>query len=128
MAENGDRDSGLIVVKEASACGVVPIGTHHGGIPEIIDDGVTGYVVPERDVDALSERLGRLMADRALRAQMAAAGRAKMEREYDNRKRVAALAESYDEALRLYSTQSSLRGSQNRKGIDANPDPRPAKH
>jgi colanic acid/amylovoran biosynthesis glycosyltransferase len=104
VAKNGDRESGVIVVKEASACGVVPVGTYHGGIPEVIDDGVTGYLVPERNVDALSERLGRLMSGRSLRAQMAAAGRAKMEREYDNRQRVAALADLYDEARSLHAS------------------------
>ena len=102
VAKGGDRESGVIVIKEASACGVVPIGTYHGGIPEIIDDGVTGYLVPERNVEALSERLGRLMSQRSLRAEMGVAGRAKMEREYDNRQRVAALADLYDEGLRLH--------------------------
>ncbi len=108
VAKNGDRESGVIVVKEASACGVVPIGTTHGGIPEIIDDGVTGYLVRERDVDALSERLGRLMNERSLRVGLAAAGRAKMEREYDNRRRAAALADLYDEARTLHARRSGI--------------------
>ncbi len=94
---DGNRESGLIVVKEASAAGAVPIGTRHGGIPEIIDDGVTGYLVPERDAVSLADRLGRLAADPALRARLAAAGRAKMLREYDNRTRVAALEALYDD-------------------------------
>jgi len=94
----GNRESGLIVVKEASASGAVPVGTRHGGIPEIIDDGVTGFLVPERDVDALAERLLRLAQDPALRGRMAAAGREKMIREYDNRERVRALEALYDEA------------------------------
>jgi colanic acid/amylovoran biosynthesis glycosyltransferase len=106
VAENGDRESGVIVVKEASASGVVPIGSHHGGIPEIIDDGETGYLVPERDVDALSDRLGMLMTDHSLRVRMAAAGRTKMEREYDNRQRVAALADHYDEARSVHASRS----------------------
>jgi colanic acid/amylovoran biosynthesis glycosyltransferase len=93
----GNRESGLIVVKEASASGAVPIGSRHGGIPEIIDDDVTGYLVPERDVELLSERLRRLARDPALWETLAAAGRAKMEREYDNRARVAALEDLYDE-------------------------------
>lgn len=94
---DGNRESGLIVVKEASASGAVPIGSRHGGIPEIIDDGQTGYLVAERDVETLTDRLLRLARDPALRATLAAAGRAKMEREYDNRARVAALESIYDE-------------------------------
>lgn len=94
----GNRESGLIVVKEASACETVPIGTRHGGIPEIIDDGVTGFLVAERDVAGLAERLRRVVRDPALRARLGAAAREKMRREYDNSARVRALEELYDEA------------------------------
>jgi colanic acid/amylovoran biosynthesis glycosyltransferase len=98
----GQRESGLIVVKEAAASGVPAVGTWHGGIPEIIDDGVTGFLVQERDVDALADRLGILLADKALREHMGAAARAKMEREYDVRKQVAELERLYDEAIELF--------------------------
>lgn len=101
-AADGDRESGLIAVKEASASAVVPIGTWHGGIHEIIDDGVTGYLVPERNVTVLSARLGRLLGDAALRARLGAAARAKMEREYDVHDRLAALDGHYDEAIALH--------------------------
>lgn len=94
----GNRESGVIVVKEASASGAVPIGTLHGGIPEIIDDGVTGYLVPERDRAALADRLRLLVRDPALRDRLAGNAREKMRREYDNVARVAALEEWYDEA------------------------------
>ncbi|HWA56463.1 MAG TPA: glycosyltransferase [Gemmatimonadales bacterium] len=95
---SGNRESGLIVVKEASAAGAVPIGTRHGGIPEIIDDGVTGYLVPERDAETLAARLRRVVTDPAHCAALGAAAREKMLREYDNRARVRALEERYDEA------------------------------
>lgn len=97
-AGTGNRESGLIVVKEASASGTVPIGTLHGGIPEIIDDGVTGYLVPERDVAALANRLLQVLRDPGQCQAMGAAGREKMLREYDNRVRVRALESLYDEA------------------------------
>jgi colanic acid/amylovoran biosynthesis glycosyltransferase len=101
VTADGNRESGLMVVKEASATGVVPIGTYHGGIPEIIEDGRTGFLVPERDVEALAERLGWLVADAELRRRMGEAARAKMEREYDNTQRVAVLEALYDEAREL---------------------------
>jgi glycosyltransferase involved in cell wall biosynthesis len=94
----GDRESGLIVVKEASACETVPIGTQHGGIPEIIDDGETGFLVPERDTAALADRLRRIVRDPALGARLGAAARKKMRHEYDNADRVRALESRYDEA------------------------------
>jgi glycosyltransferase involved in cell wall biosynthesis len=105
VARDGNRESGLMSVKEASACGVVPVGTWHGGIPEIIDDAVTGFLVPERDVDALADRLGRLLDEPALRARMGQAARAKMVSEYDGPARGRALEASYDEAVALYATR-----------------------
>lgn len=97
VAADGNRESGLIVVKEASAAGAVPIGTWHGGIPESIDDGVTGYLVPERDWQRMGERLHQLLSDEPLRARLAHAARAKMEREFDNRVQIAELEDIYDE-------------------------------
>lgn len=107
---HGDRDSGLIVVKEASASEVVPIGSRHGGIPDIIDDGVTGFLVPERDVRALAARLRELIADPALRARMGRAARAKMESEYDNRRCVATLEQHYDDAVALHRPRTGNSG------------------
>lgn len=107
---DGDRESGLIVCKEASASACVPIGSWHGGIPEIIDDGVTGFLVQERNVAALSDRLGQLIADPALRARMGMAARLKMAHEYRLDERIARLEEHYDEAReRLGLTPSGSR-------------------
>jgi colanic acid/amylovoran biosynthesis glycosyltransferase len=97
VARDGNRESGLIVVKEASAAGAVPIGTRHGGIPESIDHEQTGFLVAEHDPLAMGEYLARLLGDEAERARMARAARAKMEREFDNRVLVARLEDVYDE-------------------------------
>lgn len=99
VARDGNRESGLIVVKEASASGVVPIGSEHGGIPESIESGKTGFLVPERDVDAMARCLSSVLGDEVLRASMAAEGRRKMEREFDNDKQVALLEQHYDRVL-----------------------------
>jgi glycosyltransferase involved in cell wall biosynthesis len=103
---HGNRESGLMVVKEASATETVPIGTRHGGIPDIIDDGTTGYLVDERDVPSLTERLNRLLADPVRWRAMSRAARAKMEREYDIRERVRALEQIYDEACARHAGRS----------------------
>jgi colanic acid/amylovoran biosynthesis glycosyltransferase len=99
VARGGNRESGLLVVKEASASGAVPIGTLHGGIPESIDHDLTGYLVPERDVASMAEHLRRLIDDRPLRERLARAARLKMEREYDSQERVRALESIYDQVL-----------------------------
>lgn len=106
LARDGDRESGVIVVKEASASALPVLGTRHGGIPEIVDDGVTGYLVDEGDVAGMAERLTALLGDAGLRARMGAAGRGKMEREYDVRVQVAELERVYDQLAGLSSGAS----------------------
>ncbi len=60
---------------EAMACGLPVVATAGGGIPEIVVDGETGILVKRGDADALAAAVGRLLDDRALAAEMGAAGR-----------------------------------------------------
>jgi len=59
---------------DAMACGKPVVATNVGGIPEVVDDGETGILVPPRDPRAIAEALRRLLADRSLRERMGAAG------------------------------------------------------
>jgi glycosyltransferase involved in cell wall biosynthesis len=65
-----------IAACEAMACQRPVIGTRVGGLPEVVRDGETGYLVPPGDAAALAERIGALLGDPAERARMGAAGRA----------------------------------------------------
>ena len=99
VARNGDREGSPTVVKEAGACAKPVIGTRHAGIPEVIEDGITGFLVPERDVGSLKERMIALIDDPELRRRMGEAARRKMEREFDLFKQVDALESHYDSIL-----------------------------
>jgi glycosyltransferase involved in cell wall biosynthesis len=108
VARNGDRDSGLMVVKEASACECVPVATRHGGIPDIVEDSVTGFLVREHDEEAMASRLAELARDGARRRAMGRAARDKMLREYELRASVRRLEEHYDEAIRRHRLRDRL--------------------
>lgn len=71
-----DSESFGVAAVEAQACGVPVIVSDVGGLPEVVQDGVTGYVVAPRDPSALAARMTELAADAPLRARMGAAGRA----------------------------------------------------
>lgn len=71
-----DSEGMPVSLMEAAACGVPAVATAVGGVPEQVQDGVTGYLVPPRDVSALSSALGRLLADAGLRRRMGEAARA----------------------------------------------------
>ncbi|MUV59827.1 glycosyltransferase family 4 protein [Halobacterium sp. CBA1126] len=82
------------VITEAMASGLPVVATDIAGIPEQVEDGENGYLIPTGDSDALADRLERLLADEELREQMGARG---LERA--NRFSVATMVEELD---RLY--------------------------
>jgi phosphatidylinositol alpha-1,6-mannosyltransferase len=71
-----------LVYLEAMACGKPVIGGAHGGAPEVIDDGKTGYLVQHGDAGQLATSLETLLADPALGHEMGARGRERVEREF----------------------------------------------
>jgi len=60
---------------EAMACGVPPVATRTGGLPDLITHGVDGFMEPVGDIDAQAERLVELLTDSRLHSQIAAAAR-----------------------------------------------------
>jgi glycosyltransferase involved in cell wall biosynthesis len=60
---------------QAAACGLPAVSTPIGAIPEAVVDGVTGLLVPPRDVARLAAALQKIMQDDALRARMGRAAR-----------------------------------------------------
>jgi len=71
-----------LVLLEAMQFSLPVVSTFEGGIRDIVDDGETGYLVPQKDVVALSEKLEYLILNGELRQQMGIAGRVKYEKEY----------------------------------------------
>jgi glycosyltransferase involved in cell wall biosynthesis len=64
-----------LVALEAMRAGVAVVGTSGGGLDEVVDDGVSGYLVAPGDVDGMKERVGGLLAERERCALMGQAGR-----------------------------------------------------
>jgi len=59
-ADNGDMETMPLSIQESLASGTPAIVTDHGGLPEIVKDGATGYIVPERDFIAMAARIVRM--------------------------------------------------------------------
>jgi len=73
-------------IQEAMASGAAVISTDHAGIPEAVENGVTGLLVAERDVAGFAAALGSLLADPGRARALAVAARAKAERDLDFRR------------------------------------------
>jgi glycosyltransferase involved in cell wall biosynthesis len=70
-----DVESAPICMLEALATGRPQVATAIGGIPKIVDDGVTGLLVPPGDVPALAEAIGKILSDQILAEKMGRAAR-----------------------------------------------------
>ena len=79
--ETGDIEGIPVAISEAMAMGLPVISTYHSGIPEIIEHGVNGLLVPERNVHALADAMCRIARDRSLAYRLGQAGREKVERD-----------------------------------------------
>jgi glycosyltransferase involved in cell wall biosynthesis len=89
-----------VVLMEAMAAGVPVVATRIAGIPELVEHGESGLLVPPGDPAALADAIALLLESDGLRARFGAAGRAKVEREFNLRHEVARLVEIMTQALR----------------------------
>jgi glycosyltransferase involved in cell wall biosynthesis len=80
---------------EAMACGVPVVGTRTGGLPELIEDKVSGLVVPKADPAALAEGLCALLEDDKMRTRMGDAARKRVEDLYSVERVVPAMLDFY---------------------------------
>lgn len=67
---------------EAMACGVPPVATRTGGVPDLITDGVDGFMEPVGDIRRQAERLTALLTDSALHSRLAASARKTAEQRF----------------------------------------------
>jgi colanic acid/amylovoran biosynthesis glycosyltransferase len=81
--DSGDQEGIPNVLKEAMAMGLPVISTRHAGIPELVHDGVSGFLVPERDIYALTERMAFLIQHPENAAEMGKNGCLLVKQEYD---------------------------------------------
>lgn len=94
----GKREGIPIVLMEAMASGVPVVASRISGIPELVEDEVSGLLVPPADAQSLARALARLQVDPSLRARLALSGRAKVEAEFDLRKSAAELVARFARA------------------------------
>jgi glycosyltransferase involved in cell wall biosynthesis len=120
--ENGDEEGIPGVIMEAFAHGLPVVSTCHASIPEVVKDGESGVLVPERDVDGLAEKLKFLIAQPGLRAAMGRKGRDFVDEHYNIEKLNDRLVEIYQglslgESPNMAPTPSLSAGLPRRKPV-----------
>jgi glycosyltransferase involved in cell wall biosynthesis len=85
---------------DAMACRKAIVATRAGGIPEVVADMETGFLVPTRDPAALADRIVRLLEDPQARVRMGEAGRTRVELRFSAERMVAETLAAYERAAR----------------------------
>jgi len=94
-----DLESFGLAALEAMACGVPAVCSRVGGIPEVIQDGVEGYLVPPRDVRTMAARALDILTDPARRAQMGKAARQRAANNFCSTKIIPLYEKLYERVL-----------------------------
>jgi glycosyltransferase involved in cell wall biosynthesis len=103
IARNGDSEGLPTVLCEAQALGL-PIASFHGpGVDEAVVENKTALLAPQGDEQALGEAILRLLSDRGLQKDLAAAGQRRAAELFDIQKQTALLEERYDEIVSQFA-------------------------
>jgi colanic acid/amylovoran biosynthesis glycosyltransferase len=95
LGADGDRDGIPNVILEALAMELPVVSTQHSGVPEVVEDGVNGRLVPPADAQALADALEELIRNPEIRQQFGRAGRRIVAERFDPEKNTRRLLEAF---------------------------------
>lgn len=96
---SGDQEGLPVGLIEAAAAGLPLVATRHSGIPEIVRDGKNGFLVAERDVNAMGERMALLSSNPEWWKRMSESGRKHVEEKMELKTQVKVWSRLYDRVL-----------------------------
>jgi glycosyltransferase involved in cell wall biosynthesis len=106
VLDNGDRDGLPNVLVEAMAMELPVVSTDVSGVPELVEHGTNGMLVPPRAPEPLADAIETLLRDPALRRRFAQEGRRKVEAEFDVARNTRRLLALFHEGLGLRSVDT----------------------
>jgi glycosyltransferase involved in cell wall biosynthesis len=95
-----------IPIAEAGACGVPAIVARRGGMPEVVEDGKTGFIVESANVDALADAIIKMLDDEPLRQRMGQAARQRVQDHFTWERIADSLLAEYDRMLKNPKTEN----------------------
>ncbi|HPX48257.1 MAG TPA: glycosyltransferase, partial [Treponemataceae bacterium] len=99
-ASDGDMEGQGLVLQEAQYCGIPVVSTLHNGIPDGVRDGITGFLVPEKNPELLAEKIIYLFSNEEFAARMGVEGRSFVASRYGVSILSAEMKGWYEELLR----------------------------
>lgn len=98
-AHDGDEEGISNVLKEAMATGLAVVSTYHSGIPELVKNGISGYLVKERNVSTLTHKMNNLIKKPNKALKMGMAGRAFVEKEFETTRQTIKLSKLFEQLV-----------------------------
>lgn len=89
-----------VAIIEASSCGKPVVVSNVGGLPEVVEDGISGFVVPPRDPRKTAEAIEKLVLDKSLRGQIGRNGRERVNKLYNWEDNVKQMINIYGELIK----------------------------
>lgn len=107
-AADGNQDAPVNTLKEAMAMGLPVISTFHGGIPELVEDDISGFLVPEKNSEAIAAKINYLIQHPQSWEKVGKAARKQVEEKYDMEKLNDELVHIYQSLLSETISQPAL--------------------
>ncbi|MFD0762114.1 glycosyltransferase [Lutibacter aestuarii] len=98
IADNGDSEGTPVAILEASASGLPIVSTLHAGIPDVVIQNKTGFLVPEYDIEQMAEHIIYLLKNKQVAKEMGAQGRAFIKENFTLEKHIATITQCINEA------------------------------
>jgi glycosyltransferase involved in cell wall biosynthesis len=105
LVHPAEREGLGVAVLEAMAAGVPVVAARSGGLPDLIDDDVSGVLVALRDPGAMADAVARLLADPALRGRLAERARQRVDEEFSITRMARGNLAVYEEVMRSHGTR-----------------------
>lgn len=107
IADSGDSEGTPVAIIEAQMSGLPVVSTRHAGIPDVVLDGETGFIVEEADVDAMADAMIRLAKDAELAGRLGKAARERAIEHFTMDRHINQLAEMIRDGVQRYGHATS---------------------
>ncbi|MCC4833684.1 MULTISPECIES: N-acetyl-alpha-D-glucosaminyl L-malate synthase BshA [Shewanella] len=102
------RESFCMVILEAMSCGVPTVSSNVDGIPEVVEEGVTGFMHPPEDAQSMASTISKIFADNQYQQQLGKAGRARAIQHFNTEIKVNQYVDCYHQTLAIHGQAQQL--------------------
>jgi len=99
VAENGDSEGTPVAILEAQAAGLPVISTFHAGIPDVVINEETGFLVEENDMEGMAKNMMRILEEQNLAEQLGTAGRIRVKEKFTMERHLQTLEKEIENSI-----------------------------